>query len=211
SYNYEFCPSPMEGIWGGGQLRMRDWKEAEMKLLGDKVPIVRCGLHDRSLNLSVGGEVYESTKLEWEEDFKDKVSMADLTPRRLLADKAVALYRQEAAKGSAEGAYNLAYMYSVGWGVPKNPAEMARWLRQAAEGGIPTAQFNLADCYFSGTGVAKDEVEGFKWLYLAAQQGQQEAIEARENWMERLTAKQAMEALRRAAEFKPKQTKQSPE
>ncbi|MHB8520167.1 MAG: tetratricopeptide repeat protein [Limisphaerales bacterium] len=207
SYNYEFCPAPMGGIWGGGPLLMRDWKEAEAKLLGDKVPIVRCGLHDRSLNLSVGGQVYESKKLEWEADFQDQVSMADLNPRKLLADQAVALYRREAAKGSAEAAFNLAYMYSVGWGVSKDPVEIARWLRQAAEGGMPAAQLNLAGCYFSGTGVAKDEIEGFKWLYLAAQQGQQEAIKARENWMQRLTATQATEALRRAAEFKPKQGK----
>ena len=65
SYIYQFCPA----------LGYREWKKSELSEFGDKVPMVRCWWHlgdelteqgyPGVINLSYGGEVYESGTL-WE-------------------------------------------------------------------------------------------------------------------------------------------------
>jgi len=81
SYFYEFSPAPSAEVPGRTQ---RDWKRAQMGILGSVVPIARCLLHDRPLNLSFGGEIYESQKLEWEFKFTNLVEYARLQENYLL-------------------------------------------------------------------------------------------------------------------------------
>jgi hypothetical protein len=67
----------------GRKTTMREWKRRQMGLVGSAVPIVRCHLHGRTLNLSFGGEIYES-ELEWEKNFARWVHDEDLRyPERL--------------------------------------------------------------------------------------------------------------------------------
>lgn len=67
SYLYEYSPSPVgPGARPGEFLTMRAWKERCETVVGDIVPMVRCVLHDRVLNVSVGGKIYESD-LNWED------------------------------------------------------------------------------------------------------------------------------------------------
>ncbi len=54
----DFRGSPLAGA------TMRDWKNAEVQLFGDVVPLVRCYGHDRILNLDVGGRIYLS-RIVW--------------------------------------------------------------------------------------------------------------------------------------------------
>jgi thiol-disulfide isomerase/thioredoxin len=84
SYLYEFAPTPMpEGIKGafpGKDMTMRDWKRQQMEVAGSKIPLVRCFLHlPVALNLSFGGEVYESPQI-WEQMFYDKVKPEAFNP-----------------------------------------------------------------------------------------------------------------------------------
>jgi hypothetical protein len=81
SYFYEFRNIPLPTMPGRTN---RDWKRAQMGLLGSDVPIVRCLLHERPLSLSFGGEIYESA-LDWEYRFTNVVRYSDLMEEHLLA------------------------------------------------------------------------------------------------------------------------------
>ena len=68
SYTYDFCAREVpDTVWGGSRATMKDWKNRQRKLYGDAVPMIRCIHHDRVLNISYGGEVFESS-LSWEGD-----------------------------------------------------------------------------------------------------------------------------------------------
>jgi len=84
-YLYEFSPLPMGDIWGGGQVRMRDFKRRQMGLVGGEVPIVRCFLHERVLNLAFDGRVYESG-MNWEDNYAGYVEPAAWRVENLFAD-----------------------------------------------------------------------------------------------------------------------------
>jgi hypothetical protein len=80
SYFYEFALVELPSSFPGEPVRTnRDFKRRQMGLVGSNVPIVRCFLHgeDRALNLSFGGEVFESP-MEWEKKFDEMVRREDL-------------------------------------------------------------------------------------------------------------------------------------
>ena len=84
SYIYEFCNGPVpQSLGGDGRITMREWKQRQMGLAGEIVPIVRCHLHNPLLNLSFGGKVYESPAT-WEELVTNQVNAADLSLGSLL-------------------------------------------------------------------------------------------------------------------------------
>jgi len=66
SYNYEFPPIRDSG----SGVIVREWKTHQVSQYGDVVPVVRCVTHgsDRTLNVSLGGQVYLSW-LGWEHVF----------------------------------------------------------------------------------------------------------------------------------------------
>jgi hypothetical protein len=82
SYIYEFNTVELQEVRGRTN---RDWKRAQMGLLGSVVPIARCLVHERPVNLSFGGEVYESDRLEWEYKFTNLIDFAELKADRLLS------------------------------------------------------------------------------------------------------------------------------
>jgi hypothetical protein len=63
---------------------MRDWKRAQMSLVGGRIPIVRCLVHAAAMNLGFDGQIYESQR-DWEKDFEKVVRISDLVPVRMLA------------------------------------------------------------------------------------------------------------------------------
>ncbi len=84
SYLFEFANVPMpagiKSAFPGTDLTMRQWKFQQMEVAGSKVPMVRCFLHmPTALNLSYGGEVYESPAL-WETLYYDKVKPEEFNP-----------------------------------------------------------------------------------------------------------------------------------
>lgn len=84
--------------------------------------------------------------------------------------KAVELYT-EAAKESAEAAYDLALMYMSGDGVEKDAATAIGWLGKAADGGNTDAMFDLAELYDRGEQVPKDDALAFRYYKLAGGTG----------------------------------------
>jgi hypothetical protein len=67
---YELTPVRISNDWPIiGGMRFCDWKQQQMKLFGDVVPIVRCPMHGREyLNMSVNGRAYVSPHV-WERMF----------------------------------------------------------------------------------------------------------------------------------------------
>ena len=66
---------------------------------------------------------------------------------------------------------NLGLMYLNGEGVPKDPAQAAKWYFRAAELGLAEAQTSLGYMYYFGQGVPKDFAQSAKWYRRAAEQG----------------------------------------
>src|SRR5580704_1845274 len=77
--------------------------------------------------------------------------------------------RVEQGNGGAQS--DIALLYHLGLGVPKDDAEAVRWWRKSAEQGDATAQGNLGTAYGLGMGVPKDEVESVRWHTKAAENG----------------------------------------
>jgi hypothetical protein len=67
---YEFTPGRVSNEWPViGGMRFCDWKQQQMKLFGDVVPIIRCRMQGRRyLNMSVDGRAYVSPHV-WERMF----------------------------------------------------------------------------------------------------------------------------------------------
>ena len=84
---------------------------------------------------------------------------------------AVALYTPRAAAGDAQAQYRMGLMARFGWGMEKDPAVAARWLRQAAEQDHAQAQAELGTMYRLGRGVAEDPKEAARLLTAAARAG----------------------------------------
>ncbi len=86
SYLFEFCPVPLGKDAPNAPTRTRrDWKRRQMGLVGSKVPMVRCRLHDPALNLAFDGTVYPSPAF-WESAFTNRVPADQLTARALFAN-----------------------------------------------------------------------------------------------------------------------------
>ena len=68
SYTYDFCARKVPNtVWGGAPVTMKDWKNRQRRIYGDALPMIRCTHHDRVLNVSYGGELFESS-VSWESD-----------------------------------------------------------------------------------------------------------------------------------------------
>jgi hypothetical protein len=93
-------------------------------------------------------------------------------------DRAMALNRLAAEKGSLAAYHNLGNLYRKGRGVPVDPAEAAHWYRLAAEQGHMGDQYFLGLLYESGQGVPADDAQAAHWLGLSAAQGWPPAMDA---------------------------------
>lgn len=89
-YGYEFSLEQIPPTeWRGPPKTQREKKEEQMKKLGGVVPIVRCLAHRPYLNLAYDGQIYESTSLNWERNFRDLVAEEELASTRLFAVRRV--------------------------------------------------------------------------------------------------------------------------
>ena len=76
-----------------------------------------------------------------------------------------------AEAGSAAGQAKLGYLYYVGKGVQRDPAQAARWFGAAARQGNADACYNLGAMYYTGQDLGQDRGEAMKWFRCAAEQG----------------------------------------
>jgi peroxiredoxin len=80
SYIYEFSQAEAGGRRDQGiKLTMRQWKEIQMEEFGPVIPLLRCHVYDRVLNISYSGDYYE-TALFWEQDTNTFALMQKLGP-----------------------------------------------------------------------------------------------------------------------------------
>ena len=130
-------------------------------------------------------------------------------PTRSEQDQAEAfqLYRLAAEQGVAGAQCRLGVMHAEGRGVVQDDKEAVRWFRLAAEQGDAEAQGGLGLAYGTGRGVARDVVAAHMWMTLAAAQltgaTRTGALKFRATIAAAMTAKQAEEAQRLAAEWTP--------
>ncbi len=112
-------------------------------------------------------------------------SLFGIGPVKPDVDEAVAAYRLAADKGDLAATTTLAFLYRLGRGVPRDPAQMMRLMTQAADGGYQFAQYRLAQTYLTGDGIAGGADQalgvpnpelGAKYLEMAALQGNSKAI-----------------------------------
>jgi len=89
--------------------------------------------------------------------------------------QALALYREAGEQKDAYAQGMVGYLYRVGKGTAKNPAEATKWFRLAAEQGSATAQVNLAFMLERGLGMEKNLGEAVAWYRKAAAQGDGDA------------------------------------
>lgn len=88
-------------------------------------------------------------------------------------ERAVALFRDAAGKGSVRGQYAMGWAYANGRGVARDYSKASEWYRVAATaGGDKDAQFALGELYFNGLGVANDYGRAIDLYRKAAHQGQ---------------------------------------
>ena len=76
-----------------------------------------------------------------------------------------------AEQGNIDAQWLIAYMYSVGEGVPQNYKTAVKWYTLSAEQGDASAQYNLGMKYFDGQGVLKSYKTAVSWYTKAAEQG----------------------------------------
>ncbi|HBP87371.1 MAG TPA: hypothetical protein PKK23_19165 [Nitrospirales bacterium] len=116
-------------------------------------------------------------------------------------------WRPLANQLDADAQFLLGKLYAEGKGVPQNEKEAVRWWRISATQRHVHAQYSLGHAYAIGQGVPLDIVQAHMWLSLATAQGQQEALEERDEIATTMTATQIAEAQRLAQEWDPKTSK----
>ena len=95
--------------------------------------------------------------------------------------------RKNAEQGDAAAQFKLGMYHALAMGVPNNPRESVKWIRQAADRENAGAQYILATYYAGGYGgLSVSKTESLKWLRLAAKNGDEMA----EMWMEGMEAVQ---------------------
>jgi hypothetical protein len=92
-------------------------------------------------------------------------------------DKAIALYRHVAMKGSVEAARTLGYIYGYGPNdIEIDFDESAKWYLMAARKGDAESQFEYGYYLYKGLGPDRSFPEAFDWLSLSAEQGNPQAM-----------------------------------
>ncbi|KIX14964.1 tetratricopeptide repeat protein [Dethiosulfatarculus sandiegensis] len=85
--------------------------------------------------------------------------------------KAVELYLKDAELGNVAAQFNVAKLYFLGLGTPKDYKQAAKWYRKAAEQGFAAAQYYLGFMCYHGKGMPQDYSQAAQWWVKAAEQG----------------------------------------
>ncbi len=84
--------------------------------------------------------------------------------------------KSKAEAGDIEAQFQLAMMYDLGIGAPKNYSESGKWYQKAGSAGVAEAQFQLGVRYYEHGKKAKENyVTAFSWFFKAANQGMAES------------------------------------
>ena len=86
------------------------------------------------------------------------------------------IYQRGAAMGLPYAINNLAVLYELGHGVPKDPAKAAELYEQASHKGYALAMRNLGNLYYAGNGIPKDFGKAREWFEKAVANGETSAM-----------------------------------
>jgi len=105
------------------------------------------------------------------------------------------LFQPKANQGDADAQFNLALLYKLGAGIPKDIKQAVYWYTKAAEQGHVNAQYSLGSLYLDGDGqeVPKDFKQAVYWYTKAAEQGHYFAKEHRDKILETMSQSQIEE------------------
>jgi TPR repeat protein len=115
--------------------------------------------------------------------------------------------RMHAENGDPRSQYELGLRCETGEGVPRDPADAARWILQAASLGLAEAQFKAGlICHRRAlvrAHAAPNEamIEAYKWFTLAAAHGSRNAKDNRDWAALQMKRAEVAEGERRAGEF----------
>lgn len=111
-------------------------------------------------------------------------------------DDAAALkwYGLAATGGSSKAQFQLGVMHANGWGVEMNDDQAAEYYRLAAEKGHSCAQRSLAYITSRGIGVEENLQDAYMWYYVSAELGDNASVAGRDEYAEKISAEQRMEA-----------------
>jgi hypothetical protein len=113
---------------------------------------------------------------------------------------AARLTRADALKGDANAQKNLGYLYSEGFGVPRDPAQALAWYQKAADQGNAGAYNDLGTMYADGVGVRQDLVRAYLLFIKAWETGDEDvvrhAISNRDHVVSMMSHAQFSEAVR---------------
>ena len=126
-------------------------------------------------------------------------------------------FKKASDLGSLAGCHNLGVAYEYGKnGMQKDYVQARAFYLRAAEAGYMQSQYNLGSMYSNNYVSPPDDMEGLKWLLLAQMTAAKDPKLPLYEWVlkdppghkrrleGRLSPAQQQEALRRAAEWKPK-------
>jgi TPR repeat protein len=105
-----------------------------------------------------------------------KLALKDADSESL--DRALALLRKAASKGSGEAEYAIGTWYGFGKHLPQSDEKAIQHFKRAARKKYGPALFNLASSYETGRGVRKDLARAFSFYVQAAREGDLEAANA---------------------------------
>ena len=100
-----------------------------------------------------------------------------------------------ARNGVPAAAYNMAFLYANGRGVPRDDAQALHWYQRAAEAGYAPAELALGIMLKDGRGAAADPVRARMWMELARRAGVGNAQSEIQQMDARLSADQVRRAV----------------
>jgi TPR repeat protein len=109
-----------------------------------------------------------------------------------------------AEQGDSGSQLMLALIYGHGQGVPQNKEYASFLCKKAAEIGNSVAQRLLGEMYYNGEGVPQHYIYSYVWYNLAASQGDEKAIQFRDDISSLLSPQQLAQAQDLAAEIQYK-------
>ena len=123
--------------------------------------------------------------------------------------QAASWYLKAADQGHSLAQFNLAIMYAMGQGMPRDEIQSMRWMKKAADLGDAGAQFRVGMKHHrdslgsSGEIAHASRIESYMWLQLSAAQGYRGSEQACENIALLMTRDDVANGARRVAAFVP--------
>ena len=117
--------------------------------------------------------------------------------------KSLEYFNKAAQEGNPTAEFDLALMYDLGRGVPRNYEEAMKWYEKAANQGYAPAMTNIGILYYNQEGVKRDLVQAYAWFVRAKMAQDPRAADLLQMTMDKLKGEQIRQGERLAADWHP--------